>query len=407
MRLRRAYRAASALSLVVVVASFPLLAARADAHETLPTTKLATAIRYGCDTGQPWVEVKLQLLSLDRESGSDTQTRNAQTHNAQNSPLDAATSAPPEAIQVGFTDTDGVEDRYLVGGPVQVVADERALTLRLAGAVASKVFITRLATNTTTVLPVPNRCKDMKPTKFGLKPVSVDLSAAACIGPNRAEVSLSVVNPNEAPNVASGHFGELDYTALVVRTADGMLATTSRGWLLRFDEPGTVTTAVQFPGDGAEYQIRIVGIDGSVVLATGFTKDCAPTTSSSPTSEPTLTQSPTATTSPSSSQSPSAPQSESPGTVQPSFSSVVNPPSPPRSSRSTSSASSTPAPATSEPSGTATPSHRPTRLPTILSGSPSTKSAFRFQPNAVIVVLVDALAIAGLVFATMQVAKRR
>jgi hypothetical protein len=420
MHLRRPERAAAALMLTALCASVVLLAnpnGSASASENGDDIK--ASIRYGCsDAG--WVEVTIQSRADQLEGSSDEQ----------------------QLFQVGLTapGSSASDGPYQEGGPSQVVAGDVATTVRLAGSAndAEGVFIKRVATGEVKTIPLPDDCRNRKPTDFGLDDPHLTVANVTCTSGVKARVRAQVRNPNEL-EWATTRLGlnELDYTVLLVRIEDAALMAPTQGELMRFDGPGKDSVDMAAPAaKETAYEVRVIGVDGSVVTSSELSVNCGgatppPTSTPPPSTTPAPTTpkpSPTATSpSPSQSTTPtsSAPASPSQSASHSSSQAQSNSPSaenstgpsatttshrPPSSARvpvvvaPSTSASSEPTPT---PTSSVSPSGTLRHL--VIANPPRTSAErlFVWQRDAALVVLFTAGAIAVLVGTTVYSAKRR
>jgi len=420
MALRRLERAAAALLLTALCASFALLlhpigpASAADSNGI----DLASVVKvtYGCtdrsDTdGGPWVQVALDLTA-EPDASDELRT-----------------------FQIGYTfpAADPVNGPYTQGGPTQVVASSNSVTpVRLAGVVddATGVFVRRVASNEVATFPL-NSCDPKKttPVNFQLDDPQLTVSNPSCGTDSRVHFQAQVHNPNDL-NQDQTHLGlnEIDYTVLVVRTSDSQIMSNDAspaGELVRFWAPGHDTVPLAAPAaTTTNYELRVVGVDGSSVSSRGMAVNCGRVSSAPPTTTPSPT--PTATkpspsTKPSTTPRPSA-SATPPGTGAggtnggqtdgnggqaigggndgPSAGTSA-----PSSSRSVEQVGNSRPP--TSPTATSTPSQSQSARRLIASNPTSPQRIFIWQRDAALVVLVDIVAISGLVGATVWSAKRR
>jgi hypothetical protein len=437
MRLRRPERVAAAVMLTALVASVLLLGRPASGVETAtPADNSATnqgvgsatvvdlgasikaTIRYGCSNGG-WVEVTINAKAHDDDFDTE------------------------QVFQVGLagTGTDGAEIFYAEGGPSQVVATDQPVTVRLAGPAneADHVFIKRVGSSDVKNIPLNEDCRNRKPTNFGLDDPSLAIGNAACSAGAKATLPIALRNPNELDwSTLRLGLTELDYTVLLVRSTDGKLMAPTNGRLVRFDGPGQHTVALTAPASKrTSYEVRVIGVDGSVVQSdelsvscvlarpptpTPTTKTPTPTTKT-PSSTPSSTASAPPTTTPTSSVS--APPTRTPNPSASLSSSVSQStaasPSAQLSSSTNSTQTATATTSRTRPSATASsavvvpsePSSSPSApttssTPKLIAEPPAnSKRIFVWQQDAALIVLLDAAAISMLVGATVWQAKRR
>jgi hypothetical protein len=389
---------------LVCLFAFPLAGAfAASKGKSTDNGQVDVSLRYGCSNGG-WVEARVRI-----QAGTDAQGSNSSQNKA-------------EPVQIGYTlSGTGADARYLVGGPAIVEVDNNTTLVRLVGPPppGAKVFITRLDLGETTIVPLPATCSTGSPTNLRLKPVVVDLSGQTCVSATAARATATVENPNDTR--VGGGPKTVDYTVLSTDPTGTLLA--PPGQMLSYAHAGAVSVDVPIPSTDGPYEVRVIGMDGSVITLAGQATDCAPVTpptSSVPVSStPPVSTPPTSHEPPPTSERPAGPPSTSEGVAQGPATTptteasaeptptgtAVNPPAPPTTSarpEPTSSTPGTPVPTKSE-------EPRPTRYPPLLANAPAAKPSlgFKLQSSAAIVVLVDALAIGGLVLGTMQVARRR
>jgi hypothetical protein len=422
--MRRPERAAAALLLIALCASLGLLAnpSGSASASTSGADTIKADIRYGCSEGG-WVEVTIKSRDDQLQVSSDEQ----------------------QLFQVGLTSPGSAGPD---GGPTQVVAGQASTVVRLAGSAnnADSVFIKRVATGEVRTMSLPDCRTRSNPTNFGLNDPQLNVSPVSCISGSQARVQAQIYNPNDLLDPTQKLVAEIDYTVLLVRTSDNALMAPTRGELMRFYEPGHDSVAMAAPAaSAAKYEVRVIGVDGSVVTSQELPVNCARATGSptvkppSTTPAPTPTPTPTPTATPTRTPTPSSPAGSSsavshtnPATSPaPSVSSgpviqptdngpVTNPPGstsisttsqgPPatRSGSHSSSAVVTPTtPGNASPSSSSAPTGT---LRHLIVGDPARNSPqhiFAWNRNIALVVLVDTAAIAALVGATVVSARRR
>jgi hypothetical protein len=426
MKMRRPERAAAALLLAALCASVGLLAhpsGSASASTSSGDTIKVSELRYGCSNGG-WVEITINSRADQLQNSSDEQQL-----------FQVGLTAP------GSTSPDGP---YPDGGPTQVVAGQVSTVVRLAGSAnnADAVFIRRVATGELRIITLPGDCRNKVPRNFGLNDPNLKVASVSCVSGSKAHVQAQITNPNELldPTQELG-LTEIDYTVLLVRTADNALMAPTQGELVRFNQPGKDSVTMAAPAaSAARYELRVIGVDGSVVTSNELAVNCAHVPSGSPTTtRPTPTPTPTHTQTPtpphpSSPPNSSPPVSHTPPAVVGSPSSsgggsviqptdngpVINPPGSSSGSVTSAGASLTASGShsssaivtpTTPPTGN-TPSSSSASRPNlrILSGDSARNSPqdiFSWNRNVALVVLLDAAAIAALVGATVVSARRR
>jgi hypothetical protein len=385
---------------------------------------IKATIRHGCSDGG-WVEATIDAKAHDDDDDNvDTE----------------------QVFQVGLagTGTDGAEIFYAEGGPSQVVATDQPVTVRLAGPAneADHVFIKRVGSSDVKNIPLNEDCRNRKPTDFGLDDPSLAIGNASCSAGAKATLPIALDNPNELdwPTLRLG-LTELDYTVLLVRSTDGQLMAPTNGRLVRFDGPGQDTVALTAPASKrTSYEVRVIGVDGSVVQSGELSVSCVlgrpptptpPTkTPSPPTKTPSSTPSSSASVPPTTAPTTPASSVSAPPTKTPTPSASVSnsvsqssasSPSAQLSSSTHSTQTATPttgrprpsATASSgvvgptEPSSSAPASATPSKPKLIAEPPANSKRIFVWQQDAALVVLLDAAAISMLVGATVWQAKRR
>ncbi|HEY2041086.1 MAG TPA: hypothetical protein VGH11_00325 [Jatrophihabitans sp.] len=414
MKRRLLGRAAVAIALAAVGASFAFLAHPAGASQGIDAS-----VKHGCQNGG-WVEVSLNVHSAD-DSG---------------------------VYQVGLTSdgSRGPDSQYDEGGPGIVVTSDQKATVRLAGPASpgDEVFVRRLDVASSAVLPIPTGCAD-QPTNFGLQAASLSLTDQSCISNSAARINVNVTNPNQLDKQTDrAGLGEIDYTVLLVG-ADGTLMS-NLGELVPFDGPGAGSVDLTMAAaQTTTYQVRVIGVDGQVVTSNNFSASCGHVSTPPPSSTPPPTRTPPTTTPTTPAPPPSTPPTH-PTVHNPPPSSSAHRPTPGTSTSVSTSQSASgvvisnsviaPSPNSSSSSATvggfagsplvpsSTP-HRstpPTASPTDLTPVPSpgpptqqyladlpsgTSSLLNWQSDAALIVIVDALAISGLVGATVWRTRRR
>lgn len=314
------------------------LLAQPSAASSLDSYDIRATVRFGCaqDKGEDdFVEVGLHALESDRLADHEL------------------------VLQVGLAGSDS--DSYEVfpeGGPSLVTLGKNPTQVRLAGPVheGDHVFLKQLDRPEIIKLPLQATCHRIKPTNFGLDEPDVKVSAQSCTSGSRANLKVTLQNPNEVDRrLQKIGIEQIDYTVLLVRQ-DGLLAGEEPvGTMVSFDEPSASSiTLSQVAAKPATFQVRVIGLDGAVVSSRNIRLSCASTgpAPSSPTRP-----------SPSVSISTPPPTSTPPSASRPASSTPARPPTatvtvsrPPSSPAPTSSAAvSTPvssapaAPATSRP----------------------------------------------------------
>lgn len=304
------------------------LLAQPSAASTLESYDIQATVRYGCapDKGEDnFVEVGLRALDRDRFADHEV------------------------VLQVGLAGPDS--DSYGVfpeGGPSLVTLGDKPTKVRLAGPVNDNdhVFLKQLDQPEVIKLPLQDHCRRIKPTNFGLDEPGVKVSAQSCTSGSRANLKVTLENPNEVDRrLQKIGIEQIDYTVLLVRQ-DGLLAGEEPvGTIISFDEPSASSiTLSQVAAKPANFQVRVIGLDGAVVSSRSIRLSCAA----------------------------AGPAPSSPTRPSPSVSLSTSPPS-----------SSRPATTTPAPPPTATPTatvSRPTTSPAPTSSAPASTPATSRPP---------------------------
>lgn len=337
------------------------LLAQPSAAAPLESYDIKAKVRYGCapDKGEKeFVEVSLSAVEPKHFADHEM------------------------VLQVGLAgpDTDSYEV-FPEGGPSLVTLGEKPTKVRLAGPVndSDHVFLKQLDRPEIIKLPLQENCHQIKPTNFGLDEPAVRVSAQSCTSGARANLKVTLDNPNEVDRrLEKIGIEQIDYTVLLVRQ-DGLLAGEEPvGTMISFDEPSASSiTLSQVAAKPANFQVRVIGLDGAVVSSRSIRLSCASTGPA-----------PSTPSRPSPSVSLSSPGSTPPNTSRPASSTPAPPPTatasrPPTSPAPTSSAA-TSTPASSAPAGPAT--SRPATSPPASSSaavpSPSRPSSPAPRPSS-------------------------
>lgn len=329
--------------LTVLGGSLALLAQPSTAS-SLESYDIRATVRYGCavDKGEDnFVEVGLSAVERNRLADHEL------------------------VLQVGLAGPDS--NSYGVfpeGGPSLVTLGDNPIKVRLAGPVqdGDHVFLKQLDQPEIIKLPLRGDCHRIKPTNFGLAEPAVKVSAQSCTTGWRANLKVTLQNPNEVDRrLQKIGIEQIDYTVLLVRQ-DGLLAGEEPvGTMVSFDEPSaTSITLSQVAAKPANFEVRVIGPDGAVVNSRSIRLSCASTGPA-----------PSSPTRPSPSVSLSTPAPTPPNSSRPAPSTPARPPSatvsrPPTSQAPTSSAAAS-TPASSVPAGPAT--SRPATNPPAASSS--------------------------------------
>lgn len=410
IRPRFARLAAAFIGLLACCGVLPAMSAFAESgvsssHSAVEKGQIDLSVRYGC-SGAGWVEARFRINPGNGNAGDNSNSGDIK----------------PEAVQIGYTTNgSGPDSAYAQGGPIVVAADNDLTLVRLAGPPpnGASVFATRLKTGSTTVVDLPATCSPGSRTDFRMAPAVVTVEPGRCTGAGDGVASVTVDNPND--HRVGGGPKDVDYTVLTVGSGGRLLA--DPGQMLRFGGAGTLSTDVSVPTDGSAYQIRVIGVDGSVVAKDENAPDCTPsTTSETPSTEPVTSVATSTvpdstepvTTEPVTNPTDTSTESSVPGASEStSVSTIVTPPLPPVTATKS---KPNPKPSDSQsvvvpvPSASVTPGPtRHSQPPPLLANGPRTEPSisFKLQPSAAMVVIVDALAIGALVVGTMQVARRR
>jgi hypothetical protein len=272
---------------------------------------------------------------------------------------------------------------------------------------------------------VPNTCRRMAKTDFGIVEPDVVVSPSACHG-TRASLNVSITNPNPVDGkLRDLGFDRLDYTVLLVRGSNKRLAGEPlSGQLVSFVPSGKQTQLakiVQTASSPDSYEIQVVGPDGAVEVPGDRRLSCDAV---DPHPSPSLTLTPV----------PPSSSSHGKPSPKPTHSKPARSTPAPTSTAATSQAvpSSVPVlvpggPVTGQPSTSHTPTAKRTssahRPPTSSPGipTPSTSKAVAESPRlvsalglgsgiqrgALLIVVVFAASMAGLVGTTVRNARRR
>jgi len=443
MQMRRPEGAAAAVLLTALLATLPLMATTggaaqagaansattrtvaASAASTAPAAgmtenqagtvpRLHTEIRYGCEDGG-FVEVSLQRMKSDESGDSSTDASNA-------------TGDGDAVYQVGLSGPDSADagGMFPEGGPTLVVLGSGKATVRLAGPVnrGDHVFIRQVGQMPVLALPLEPTCQLRRPLNFGLRQASVQVTATRCASTTQAKLVATVDNPNSNDEVYRRLSGmnSVDFTVLLVRSADGRMTSPTKDQLLQFGGRGLkdvrLTAAAAEP---VTYEVRAIGVDGQTATPQTVTVDCSALGSSRPPG-PTFTPSRPPTSSATTS-SP-GPSTSQPGTPSGQSSTTQAAPAESSAGAQVSVGSTEP----SVPTGPTTPARSPgtggrSNPPSTASGTPATSSTlpdlanlagprsgghiFLWQRDAALVVAIDALAIGALVGITVWRARRR
>jgi hypothetical protein len=319
----------AALLLTVLAATLALLAQPSSAS-TLDSYDIRATVRYGCatdsdeDLDDNFVEVTLRAEKWKHEDRE-------------------------LVLQVGLAGPESTDSQvFPEGGPSLVTLhDDSPTKVRLAGPVhdGDHVFLRQLDQPASVfILPLKATCHRIKPTNFGLDEPKVRVATRDCSPGAQANLKVTLDNPNDVDHqLRKIGIEQIDYTVLLVRH-DGVLAGSDPvGTLVSFDEPSaSVLTLSQVVPKPTTYQVRVIGLDGSVVRSDDIRLSCAST--GRPGSSTPARPTPSVPTSP--------PRSGSPSTSRPA-------PSTSRPAPSTSQpAPSSPKPSGSHPKPTGA-SHRP------------------------------------------------
>ena len=237
------------------------LLAQPSAAATLESHDVRATLRYGCaqEKGEEdFVEVSLKAVESDRFADHEM------------------------ILQIGLAgpDTDSY-DVFPEGGPSLVTLGEKPTKVRLAGPVGDSdhVFLKQLDRPEIIKLPLQESCHRIKPTNFGLDEPAVKVSAQSCTSGSRANLKVTLDNPNEVDRrLQKIGIEQIDYTVLLVRQ-DGLLAGEEPvGTMISFDEPSASSiTLSQVAAKPANFQVRVIGLDGAVVSSRSIRLSCAST----------------------------------------------------------------------------------------------------------------------------------
>jgi hypothetical protein len=396
---------ASALSATLFALATP---AAADA-----TAPVDGSVRFGCTDGG-YVEVTV---------------RNAQSE--QN------TSG---IYQIGLTGSSAPNPNgpFPDGWPSLVRVSSSPTTVRLAGTADSnkQVFVRPVGGDSVQYFSLGSSCRNKRPLDFKLSQPTVALTSSSCNSAAQTTITASVDNPNSLELVYRRLSGlaDIDYTTLFVQADTGAVTSMNANHLLRFDGPGKLPSQLVDVSakNPVTYQVRVIGIDGTVATTAALKLDCSsvavPTSTPSKPSPTPTPSTPTPTTSGSSGTSGGgtgnggASPSSAAGT--PPLSSIFTPPAPGSStgplqpnvigsnppgtsSTPSSGGSSTPSPGTSPgvaPAPSASSSQSPQR---VTLGDVKQGFGGVWSADAALVVGIDAVAISALVGATLVAARRR
>jgi hypothetical protein len=415
---RRPDRVAAAFLLVALVAALSLLARPAGPASAVsaPSLDVSATVRHGCAVGADPEFVEVTLSRRTKQPADQLVVQ-------------VGLVGPGHANSQGDTDNVVTDNP-----PSQVTLSSDKVTVRLAGVprTGDHVLLNRMDHPASYAsVAVPTSCRRVNKTNFGLTEPDVVVSPSACHG-SRASLTVSITNPNPVgTRLHDLGIDQLDYTVLLVRGSNKQLAGEPlSGRLLSFTADGEQTQLakiVQTASTPDSYEIQVVGPDGAVEVPGDRRLSCdavdphpSPsltltpvppssigTSHGSPTPTPTRTHS---TSRPAS----SAPASSTASHPAPSSSSapvVVS--VPPVSSQPATTSHSTPAKRSSPaPQPTSTPSSPSTPTPTAsktVAEAPPLKGLVGsgIQRSALLIVAAFAVAMAGLVGATVRNARRR
>ena len=341
MRIRRPERVLAA-SLLAALYACLALRAQPSAASTLDSYDIRASVRYGCAQHGEDSFVEVGLKAVDR-----------------------ARLGRELVLQVGLAGPEPTEPAgvFPEGGPSLVTLGENPIKVRLAGPVrdGDHVFIRQVDQAEVITLPLQKTCHRIKPTDFGLAEPAVQVVAKSCTSGSRANVQVTLDNPNEVDRrLEKIGIEQIDYTVLLVRQ-DGLLAGHEpTGTLMSFEEPSTSVVMLRHVvTKPARYEVRVIALDGTVVTSDSIRLSCAstgnpgPSSTSRPTPSVSVTPTPTATR-PTSPPLPTATvtiteRPTSPATSSSAPVSSAPPSSPPASPPVSSAPPSSPAPTTSQP----------------------------------------------------------
>lgn len=320
------------------------------------------------------------------------------------------------------------------GGPTTVTVGPDPVTVKLAGNpdTSDHIFIQQMDTLNYTTAAIPSTCRGRVSSVPELAPASIaaDVAKSNCQVPGQVGIAATVQNPNSPTSNYQNSTGlsVIPYTVLLVRADSGTLVGNAS---LSFDEAGTDAVCLNAPAKvSATYEVRAIGVDGNTAKSSiAITASIHPSPSPTPSSPPPSTQpvpNPTPSTvkstpAPSASHSSQHPTSNpAPPAVSstqvfpviaenPQLSSAAAGPSvSPSATHALPVQPSPPASASSAvpvPSATGTPGPRTLHL----ADPPLDNSSriFLWQRDAALIVLLDALAVAGLVGGVVWSSKRR
>ena len=376
---------------------------------------VSATIRYGCAVGAKPAFVE---VTLSRRSDQP----------ADQPVVQVGLVGPGHANSKGDTDNVVTDNP-----PSQVTLSSDTVTVRLAGVprLGDHVMLNRMDQQASYAsVAVPSSCRRINETNFGIIVPDVVVSPSACHG-TRATLDVSVTNPNPVGTRLNNlGIDQLDYTVLLVRGSTKQLAGEPlSGQLLSFTADGKQTQQakiVQSASPPDSYEIQVVGPDGAVEIPGDRRLSCdavdphpSPSLTLTPVPPSSISHgkpSPTPTHSTSQPSKP-APASSTASHPAPSSSSApVVVPVPPVFSQPATSSHSPPAKHSS-------PAHQSTSTGPSVSSSPTPTSSkvvaesprlvpvfglgTGIQRSALLVVAVFAVAMAGLVGATVRNARRR
>ena len=250
----------AAVLLTGLIGSLALLA-QPSAAASLDSYDIRASIRFGCaqEKGdESFVEVGLS--AVERKDFADREL----------------------VLQVGLAGPES--DAYGVfteGGPSLVTLGENPTKVRLAGPVreGAHVFLRQLDRPEIIKLPLQAHCHRIKPTDFGLDEPGVSVTTKSCTSGSQANLKVTLRNPNEVDRrLERIGIEQIDYTVLLVRDDGLLVGADPVGTLISFDEPSassiTLTQVVPKPD---RFQVRVIGLDGSVVTSRSIRLSCAST----------------------------------------------------------------------------------------------------------------------------------
>jgi hypothetical protein len=413
---QRPDRVAAAFLLAALVAALSLLARPAGpaSAASSPSLDVSATVRYGCAVGAKpaFVEVTLSRRN-DRPADQPV--------------IQVGLVGPGHANSKGDTDNVVTDNP-----PSQVTLSSDKVIVRLAGVprLGDHVMLNRMDQQASYAsVAVPSNCRRVSETDFGIIEPDLVVSPSACHG-TRASLDVSLTNPNPVgARLNELGIDQLDYTVLLVRGSTKQLAGEPvSGQLLSFTADGKQTQQakiVQTASAPDSYEIQVVGPDGAVEIPGDRRLSCDAV---DPHPSPSLTLTPVPPSSiggshghpsPTPTHTTSQPSKPAPTSSHPAPSSSSAPvvvPVPPVVSQPATSSHSPPAKHSS-------PAHQPTSSSPSASGTPTPTSSkviaesprlvpvlglgTGIQRSALLIVAVFAVAMAGLVGATVRNARRR